>query len=170
MVYCAAGNVIDRHHMQQLIEFTNNNLLLTGGLVASLFLLLFTEFRIKARALTDLSVADAIKLINDDAQVLDIRSPDDFAKGHIAGARNLTADQMEASEDRLSDLKDKKVIVACQTGMQCSRVVGDLRKKGYTDVFALRGGIAAWQQDNLPLVSGRKSKSRSKDKKKKHKG
>lgn len=150
--------------MEQLLEFTNNHLWLTAGLVASLFLVIFTEFRLQSRAGTDLGVADAIRLINDDAQVLDIRSPDEFAKGHIAGARNLTADQVGADDNKLESLKDRKIIVACQNGMQCSRVVGDLRRKGYGDVFALKGGIAAWQQDNLPLVSGRK-KSPKKQKK-----
>ena len=151
--------------MEQLLEFTNNHLWLTAGLVASLFLVIFTEFRLQARAGTDLSVADAIRLINDDAQVLDIRPAEDYAKGHIAGARNLTADQVGDNEDRLDSLKGKKIIVACQNGMQCSKVVGDLRRKGYGDVFALKGGIAAWQQDNLPLVSERKKKSQKKQKK-----
>ncbi len=155
--------------MEQLVEFTNNNLWLTAGLVGSLFLVIFTEFRLQSRAATDLSVADAIRLINDDAQVLDIRPAEAFEKGHIAGAKNLTADQVEGNEDRLAALKDKKIIIACQNGMQCSRVVSDLRRKGYGDVFALKGGIAAWQQDNLPLVSSRKSKSQKKNKNKKAK-
>lgn len=153
--------------MEQVLEFINNNLLLTGGLVASLFFVLFTEFRRQARQGTDLSVADAISLINADGEVLDIRNPEAFEKGHIAGSRNLTADQVDNNEDRLAALKDKKILIACENGMRCGRVVSDLRKKGYTDIYALRGGIAAWQQDNLPLVSSRKAKKDKKDKKSK---
>ncbi|MFK8052351.1 MAG: rhodanese-like domain-containing protein [Woeseiaceae bacterium] len=144
--------------MEQILEFTNNHLILTAGLVASLFFLIFTEYRLQARQGTDLSVADAIRLINDDGQVLDIRNAESFEKGHIAGARNLTAEQVDGNEDRLTALKDKKVLIACESGMRCSKVVADLRKKGYNDIFALKGGIAAWQQDNLPLVSTKKSK------------
>ena len=144
--------------MEQVIEFTNNHLWLAAGLVASLFLVIFTEFRLQSRAVTDLGPADAVRLINDDAQVLDIRSADEFARGHIAGSRNLTAEQVGSNDDRLASLKGKRIIIACQNGMQCSRVASDLRRKGYGDVFALKGGIAAWQQDGMPLVSGKRSK------------
>lgn len=150
--------------MEQIVEFTNNHLILTAGLVASLFFVLFTEFRLASRKGSDLSVAEAIRMINDDAQVLDIRSPEAFAKGHIAGARNLTPEQMSNSQERLESLRDKNILIACDTGMRCSRVVDDLRKKGYQQVFALKGGIAAWQQDKLPLVSSGKSKQRRKGK------
>lgn len=151
--------------MEQLVEFTNNHLWLTAALVGSLFLVIFTEFRLQSRTATDLPPAAAVQVINDNGQVIDIRSPDEFAQGHIAGARNLTPDQMDANADRLEALKGKRLIIACQTGMQCSRVVADLRRKGYGDVFALKGGIAAWQQDGMPLVSGKRSKKRKKDRK-----
>ena len=151
--------------MEQVLEFTNNHLMLTAGLVASLFFLLFTEFRLKARQGTDLAVPDAVRLINDDAVVLDIRSKEDFDRGHIAGARNLTPDQVDGNEDRLSALKGKKILIACDNGLRCGRVVADLRKKGYEDIFALKGGIAAWQQDSMPLVSAKKSSKKNKKKK-----
>ena len=155
--------------MEQLVEFTNNHLLLTAGLVGSLFLVIFTEFRLQSRAATDIGPADAVRMINDDAQIIDIRPAEAFDKGHIAGARNLTADQVGTNEDRLEALKGKSIIVACETGLQCSRVAADLRRKGYGDIYALKGGIAAWQQDGMPLVSGKKSKKDKKDKKRKGK-
>ncbi len=151
--------------MEQLVEFTNNHLMLTAALVGSLFLVIFTEFRLQTRTATDLPPTMAVQVINDNGQVIDIRSPDEFAQGHIAGARNLTPEQMGANADRLEALKGKRLIIACQNGIQCSRVVADLRRKGYGDVFALKGGIAAWQQDGMPLVSGKRSKKRKKDKK-----
>ena len=144
--------------MEQILEFTNNHLLLTSALLGSLFLVLFTEYRLLSRRGFDLTVAQAVALINNDAAVIDIRSPENFSKGHIAGARNLTADQVNNSEERLSALKGSKVLVACDTGMQCGRVVSELRKKGYQDVYSLKGGIHAWQQDKMPLVAKDKSR------------
>ncbi|MEO0574647.1 MAG: rhodanese-like domain-containing protein [Pseudomonadota bacterium] len=152
--------------MEQLLEFTNNNLLLTGGLVASLFLVIATEMRLATRGKTDLDTATAIGLINADASVIDIRPAESFNAGHIAGSRNVTADSLSSNEDRLADLKDKKIIITCASGMQCSRVVNTLRKKGYDNVYALRGGLASWQQDKLPLVSATKSKNKKKKKNK----
>ncbi|MEL6948858.1 MAG: rhodanese-like domain-containing protein [Pseudomonadota bacterium] len=153
--------------MEQVVEFTNNHLWLTAALVGSLFLVIFTEFRLQAGAGINLTTADAVQLINNDGQVIDIRPAEAFAAGHIAGARNLTADQVGSNEDRLEALKGSKLIVACQNGLQCGRVVADLRRKGYGDVFALKGGIAQWQQDGLPLVSGKKKQGGKKDKKRK---
>lgn len=153
--------------MEQLLEFTNNHLILTGGLVLSLFYLLFTEFSLQSMAGVDLSVPEAITRINQDAVVVDIRPAEQFAKGHITGARNLTADQLTENDDRLSDIAGKEVILTCQTGMQCSRVVSSLRKKGYDQVYSLKGGIDAWTQEKLPLVDTGKRRGKRKDKRKK---
>jgi rhodanese-related sulfurtransferase len=156
--------------MEQLVEFTNNHLWLTAALVGSLFLVIFTEFRLQAGATTNLTPAAAVQMINADGQVIDIRSPDEFAKGHIAGARNLTPDQMDGNKDRLEALKGKQLIIACQNGIQCGRVVADLRRKGYADVYALKGGIAAWQQDGMPLVAGKRNKDKKRKKARAGKG
>ncbi|MEM6818220.1 MAG: rhodanese-like domain-containing protein [Pseudomonadota bacterium] len=154
--------------MGQLVEFTNNNLLLTAGLVMSLFFVLYTEFRQQASAGIDLGVTDVIRMINNDAAVVDIRPADQFEKGHIAGARNLTPDQVTESEDRLSGLAGRDIIIACQSGLQCGRMVSSLRKKGYDRVFSLKGGIDAWTQEKLPLVDSLKRKGKKrKDKKRK---
>jgi rhodanese-related sulfurtransferase len=143
--------------MQQILEFTNNHLVLTAALVGSLFVVIFTEFRLRARASTDLSVPDAIRMINDDGQVLDIRSPEAFGQGHITGARNIPADQLDASEAKLDAMKGRPIVVACENGMQCSRIAASLRAKGFENVYALKGGVTAWKSDNLPLVSGKKT-------------
>lgn len=156
--------------MEQLVEFTNNHLWLTAALVGSLFLVIFTEFRLQSSSGVNVSPADAVQLINNDGQVIDIRPAEAFAAGHIAGARNLTPDQVGSNEDRLDALKGSKLIIACQNGLQCSRVVSDLRRKGYGDVFALKGGIAQWQQDGMPLVAGRKKQKDKKRKGGKNKG
>lgn len=148
--------------MEQLLEFTNNHLLLTGGLVASGFLLLFSEYKLQAGSGSNLSVAEAIKMINEDAQVLDIRSAEAFAKGHITGAKNLPADQVDGDSPKLSGLEGKRIIVTCDTGTQCSRAVATLRAKGYENVFSLKGGLAAWTEDKLPLVSARKKNKKGK--------
>ena len=154
--------------MGQLVEFTNNHLLLSAGLVASLFFVLYTEFQLQATAGINLSAPDAIRLLNQDAVVVDIRPAEQFQKGHITGARNLTPDEVTTSEDRLKGLSGKDIIIACQTGMQCGRVVGSLRKKGYDRVYSLKGGIDAWTAEKLPLVDTGKRKSKGKkDKRKK---
>ena len=60
--------------MDQYLEFVSNNTILVVGLLASFFLLVFTEIRRKTSGLVNVEPGQAVKLINNDAQVLDIRN------------------------------------------------------------------------------------------------
>jgi len=95
---------------------------------------------------------EATQLINrQDALVLDVRSADEFRNGHILNARNIPLPQLES---RLSDFdryKKKPVIVACETGNRSGAAAAVLRKCGFSQVFNLSGGVAAWQQAGLPV-------------------
>ncbi|NIO39799.1 MAG: rhodanese-like domain-containing protein, partial [Burkholderiales bacterium] len=59
------------------------------ALLFSFFLLVFTELRRKAQGITNVEPQDAVKLINADAVVLDLRSGEAFARGHIVNAKNI---------------------------------------------------------------------------------
>ena len=142
--------------MDRLIEFSGNHPILMIGLMASFFLLVFTEIRRKRHGLTDLGPLDAVRLINNDAVVVDVRNPESYAKGHIVNARNVPADQLE--RDRLSDVAERPVLLVDDNGLTAGRAASKLRAAGLENVFSLRGGLAAWQQESLPLVTGRKKK------------
>ncbi|HZX24623.1 MAG TPA: rhodanese-like domain-containing protein [Woeseiaceae bacterium] len=142
--------------MDRLIEFSGNHPILMIGLMASFFLLVFTEIRRKRQGLTDLGPLDAVRLINNDAVVVDVRNPESYAKGHIVNARNVPADQLE--RDRLSDVAERPVLLVDDNGLTAGRAASKLRAAGLENVFSLRGGLAAWQQESLPLVTGRKKK------------
>jgi rhodanese-related sulfurtransferase len=142
--------------MDRLIEFSGNHPIIVLGLMASFFLLVFTEIRRKRQGLTDLGPLDAVRLINNDAIVVDVRNPESYAKGHIVNARNIPADQLE--RERLGDAEEQPVLVVDDNGPGAGRAAAKLRSAGLEKVFSLRGGLAAWQQENLPLVTGRKKK------------
>ena len=145
--------------MERLIEFSGNHPILVAGLMASFFLLVFTEIRRKRQGLTDLGPLDAVRLINNDAIVVDVRNPESYAKGHIVNARNIPADNLE--RDRLSDAAERPVLVVDDNGFTAGRAAAKLRSAGLENVFSLRGGLGAWQQESLPLVTGRKKKKGS---------
>ena len=88
--------------MDTYLEFAGNHPLLTGGLVFTLFLLVFTELRRKAMGVTSVEPQAAVQLINKDAVVIDLRSAEAFAKGHIVNARNIPIDELPTSDDRLT--------------------------------------------------------------------
>ncbi|GGK02577.1 rhodanese-like domain-containing protein [Lentibacillus kapialis] len=76
------------------------------------------------------------------AQLIDVREPNEFDKGHILGARNIPLTQMK---QRLIELrKDKPVYLYCQGSSRSARAAQLLHKKGYEDINQLKGGFKKW--------------------------
>lgn len=143
--------------MDKILEFTGNHLLLVCALVASFLLLLFTELRRKASGVLSVPATDAVALINKDALVLDLRSVEAFNRGHIVNARNLPFDELDARLGKLGDLSGKTVVAVCEAGMNSAKAVEKLRKAGVENAFGLKGGMAGWTQEGMPVVSGKKT-------------
>jgi rhodanese-related sulfurtransferase len=142
------------------MEFAGNHTLLVFALVTSLLLAVFTELRRKATGMMAVQPADAVKLINNDAVVLDMRSAESFSRGHIVGARNVPMDELDGHLDKLARFKSKPVVAVCDAGITSSKAVNTLRKSGFESVYNLKGGMNAWGQAGLPVVSGKKTKSK----------
>lgn len=144
--------------MNMYLEFAANHTLLVTALLFSFFLLVFTELRRQSTGMTNVEPQAAVKLINADAVVLDLRSADSFALGHIVNAKNIPFDELEANKDKIEKLKSRPIIAVCNAGVTSTKVVNSLRKSGAENVYGLKGGITAWTQANLPLVTAKKTK------------
>jgi len=147
--------------MNTYLEFAGNHPLLVGALTFSFFLLVFTELQRKARGLTNIEPQDAVKLINSEAVVIDLRNAEAFARGHIVNAKNIPFDELQANKDKIAKYAKKAIVAVCDGGMTSGKVVDSLRKSGIENVYGLKGGINAWTQANLPLVTAKKTKSKS---------
>jgi rhodanese-related sulfurtransferase len=150
--------------MDKFLEFAGNHTLLVFALVTTFFLVIFTELRRKAGGLVNIGPTDAVKLINNDAVVVDLRSAESFGRGHIVGARNIPFDELGGHLDKLGKLKDKAVIAVCDSGITSNKAVNSLRKTGLESVYGLKGGMTAWGQSGLPVVTGKKTRSKGKSK------
>ena len=146
--------------MDTYLEFSANHPLLVTALLFSMFLVIFTELRRKAQGITNIEPQDAVKLINADAVVLDLRSSEAFARGHIVNAKNVPSDELAANKDKYKKYKSRPILAVCDAGVTSSRAVDTLRKSGLENVYGLKGGIAAWTQANLPLVTAKKTKNK----------
>jgi rhodanese-related sulfurtransferase len=102
--------------MDTYLEFAGNHTLLVGALVFSFFLLVFTELRRKAAGLINVEPPEAVRLINADATVIDLRSVEAFARGHIVHAKNIPLDELQANPERVDKLKTNSVIAVCDSG------------------------------------------------------
>lgn len=131
------------------------NMILLGLAVATGGMLLWPLISRSFRQTHEVGAFEAVQLINRrDALVLDVRDTGDYAAGHITHARHIAEAQLAGRMKELDKHKSRPIVVACKTGSRAPAVAGLLRKQGYTEAFALRGGIAAWQQASLPLDKG----------------
>ena len=143
--------------MEKFPEFVANHLFLFSLLVAILMLLIWNLFGDALSGVSMLQPADVTRLINQqDALVLDIRSESDFENGHIINAINIPSAQLPDQLDKLKPHKDKGIIFCCASGAVSPKEARKLLNEGYEKVYALKGGILAWQNASLPLTKGRK--------------
>lgn len=106
---------------------------------------------------TKLEVDDAKKLIEATAaiQILDVRTPNEVAKGVIAGAKVYDYNANELPK-AIADLdKEKPVLVYCLAGGRSADAAAELAKAGFSQVYDLKGGILAWNKNGNQLVNNK---------------
>jgi rhodanese-related sulfurtransferase len=138
--------------MAQLVEFAGNHVWLVAGLLAAAGAVMFYELRLRSQGTTHVTAADAVRLINKGALVIDVRKPEEFETGHIVNARNIPLERVAQGDDAIKKQKNKILLAVCTDGTSSGRAAGHLRKAGYENAFSLKGGLAGWRADNLPLV------------------
>jgi rhodanese-related sulfurtransferase len=149
--------------MQRLFEFLGHHPYLASGAVLAALALVIYEVQERLRAFAALSAMQAVRLMNQGALVLDLRTKESFDAGHIGDARNVPAAELESQLDTLKKWRDKHVITYDDGGVGGAGAARTLTKLGFTKVFNLEGGLNAWVKDNLPLTksaSGGKSGAR----------
>jgi rhodanese-related sulfurtransferase len=141
--------------MEKIPEFIANHLFLVSLLVA-ISSLLFWNLFFSAMGASQIVPAEVTRLINhEDAALLDVRSVEDFERGHIINAVNIDVATLGDREKELDKYKDKTVVICCAQGPESIRVARSLKMKGFEKLFSLKGGISAWQNANLPLTKGK---------------
>jgi rhodanese-related sulfurtransferase len=139
--------------MNRLFEFIQHHPFLISGIGALAVAAVVIELRHRLSAALAVGPADAVRLINSGALVVDVRPAEAFASGHIIDARHIPQAELGTQADSLKKYREKPVIVCCETGMSSGASAGVLKSLGFTQVVNLRGGLAAWKQENLPLVT-----------------
>jgi rhodanese-related sulfurtransferase len=135
-----------------LIEFAGRHWALFWGAVALALVVIWFELRARQEDLSSVSPQELVHLVNQNVLVLDLRPAEQYKAGHVAGARHLAGEQVQRAADTFKRHKEKPVVVYDDTGSQGQSVVKQLIAQGFTKVVNLRGGIAAWRSENLPLI------------------
>lgn len=140
--------------MNQLLEFVVHHPFLWAALGVIVIAFIANEAWRAFSGSGPISSAEAVRLMNsDDALVVDTRSSSEYKKSHILNAKHVPAAGIDDRAKEISRDTSKPIIVYCGAGNSASAAAAKLRAKGYTRVYALKGGINSWQADGLPVTS-----------------
>ncbi len=99
-----------------------------------------------------LTPANAVLLINrEKGVVIDVSEPEEFAAGHVVGAKNVPLAQLEERLPLVVKNKALPVVLVCTKGARAQRAVGVAQKLGYDKAQALAGGMKAWRDAAMPV-------------------
>ena len=140
--------------MDRVLEYLSHHPWLATATAVVAALIVVYEMRARSESLVSVSPQELIRLMNQGALLLDVRNLDEFAAGHIGGARQLPPDQVPRAGETLKKHRENPVIVYGNDETAGPVVVRTLTAQGFTKAFCLRGGLATWRAENLPLAKG----------------
>lgn len=107
-----------------------------------------------AGAVTDVQVSEAESILADPGiTVVDVRTPAEFAAGHLPGAINIDLQGATFADDIAELPKDEAYFVYCQSGNRSGTATDHMADAGFTTVYDLQGGVADWQAWGGELVT-----------------
>lgn len=101
---------------------------------------------------TNVTPAEAEALLQKKPEtiVVDVRTQEEFAEGHIAGAKNVNFNA-PGFTDRMKEFEGKSVLIHCAAGGRSSRALEALANQSFTEIFHLNQGFNAWQAAGKPI-------------------
>ncbi|XKM13573.1 rhodanese-like domain-containing protein [Orbaceae bacterium ac157xtp] len=140
--------------ISEIIPFVKNHPLLSLAWVVLFIVIIVLTVKAKLSKVKIISNAQAIIMMNkSEAVVVDLRSADNYKKGHITDSYNiLPIDIKNGSYKVLEKHKSMGIILVDDNGLTASASGDILTKAGFEQVYVLKDGIAGWNGENLPLV------------------
>lgn len=138
--------------MERLIEYAGNHPWLVAAAFLAAAVVLAVELRNRRHEFSAMSPQELVRAMNSGALVLDLRKSEDFAQAHISGARNFNPAEILTATESLKKYKEKTVVTYCDSGSLGASAARQLTAQGFTKAFNLRGGLAAWRAENMPVA------------------
>ena len=85
--------------------------------------------------------------------VLDVRTPEEYAAGHLPGAVNIPHGELAARIAELAGARERDVVVYCRTGVRSAAALEVLGKAGFKRLFQLKGDYTRWSEEKRPVVA-----------------
>lgn len=103
---------------------------------------------------TATDLADRLNLADESDRplVVDVREPNEWQSGHIAGALHIPLGEIMLRKDEIPP--EREVVLVCHMGSRSEMATTFLRRQGYAHAINLRGGMDAWERAGLPTQIG----------------
>ena len=138
--------------MHEFLMFLQEQWTLVLAAVVVIALMLKGPLMRRMAGYGEVDPATAVGLINhENAVVIDVREHQEWAEGHVPGARHIPLGDLSKYLRELEKHKGHHVICLCRSGMRSARAAALLKKAGYDNVYNLKGGIGAWRGAGLPV-------------------
>ncbi|MGQ9724122.1 MAG: rhodanese-like domain-containing protein [Tepidimonas sp.] len=132
------------------MDFLVQNWMLVAVAIGSATMLVWPA--VSGAGWTGVTPTEAVTLINrEKAVVIDVCSPEEYAAGHVMGARNIPLDVLLQQLPQAVKNKATPLVLVCASGFRSRRAVAVAKKLGYERAVSLAGGLAAWRSANLPI-------------------
>jgi len=113
-------------------------------LASVIFALLVFMKILPGRGVKQITVDELRKMLKDESvQFIDVRPPAKYNQFHVYGFENIPLRHIRKESKSLS--KDKKTVVICQTGARGNEACKRLKRRGFTDLSNVRGGLSTWE-------------------------
>lgn len=86
------------------------------------------------------------KMNNDDVQLVDVRTPEEFVDGHLLNAININVNDASFEAETAKLDKEKPVMVYCRSGGRSAKAASTLNTQGFKNISDLDGGITSWKE------------------------
>ena len=123
--------------------------LLALGLVLPLAVVVSCDAATEA-GVTDVSAEELLATEPGSALILDVRTPEEFAAGHVPGAVNISHDALAERVGELGSDTGRPVVVYCERGGRAGMAADVLLAAGFSDVRHLAGDMSAWREAGHP--------------------
>lgn len=151
--------------MDRLLEYAAHHPWLVGLALLAAAVVLAFELRTRRHEFSAMSPQELVRAMNAGALVLDLRKTDDYEQSHISGARSFNPADILSAGESLRKYKEKTIVAYCDNGSLGASAARQLKVQGFTKAFNLRGGLAAWRSEKMPLVKPAPQKGRQDGKK-----
>lgn len=97
------------------------------------------------------ALLDRARQADESFVIIDVRTPAEFAQGHVPGAVNIPVDQLDKRLSELQSAKHKDVVLYCRSGKRAGQAAEVLRANGFGKLLHLAGDMPKWEADKLPV-------------------